>query len=238
MKLLSPTQNKDLKDEQQLLGIIRTQEINKAEQEARQKLANSQADFQLTLARNRQQWATEEEIHIKRVQEMQQELNTLEVQKLNSLIPFDILKEGTDERMRDAETFLTNLRQREEYAEDLAEKLQDKLDETGQKEQDLLKKQKEIEVREIGLENQSHSITTGSLKLSEEISTFVAKREEVEKDIKTRLDNLSLLEQSLNEKEEELKQVQKINNETAIRLADERGVLDRAWKELERKKAS
>ena len=81
MQLLKPQENKDLKSAQDLRNIIRTQEILKAEQDARLKLANAEADFNNTLAKNRDKWAKEEETHSTRVREMNTEIENLELQK-------------------------------------------------------------------------------------------------------------------------------------------------------------
>lgn len=236
MRLLTPSENKTSKDEQTLRTIIRTQELQKVEQEYRQKLANAEADFNLTLARNRDLWASEEEEHLKRLQEMNQEINLLETKRLNFLIPFNILQDGTLDRMEDAESYLSQLREKEEYNEDLTEKLQDKLDQVNGKEQDLNRKELELNIRETGLENQSNSTVTATKLLNTQIQEFITSRNEVEKDLEERKNAISLLEQSLNERELELNQVQKLNNEQAIKLADERGVLKRAWDELAKKK--
>jgi hypothetical protein len=237
MRLLTPNENKDLREQENVRQIMRTQELETAAKKARLELANSQADFQSTLALNRQKWAEEEEEHRLRVNQRINEIDTLEVKKLNMLIPFDILKDGVYADMNDAQTFLTNLRKREEYAEDLTEKLQDRLDEVGGREQDLNHKELELKVREEGLENQSQSTMTGTKRLSDELIQFTALKTQQEKEILDRQNSVSLQENLLKEKEDNLNKIQQSFNDQAIRLADERGVLDRAYKEVQRMRA-
>ena len=235
MQLLKPQENKDLKSAQDLRNIIRTQEILKAEQDARLKLANAEADFNNTLAKNRDKWAKEEETHSTRVREMNTEIENLELQKLNTLVPFNILKEGVYADMSDAEAYLKKLRDREEYNDDLTEKLQDKLDDVGAREQDLKQKTLEVSIREDGLQRQNQNTNIATEKLNNELMAFAAYKKENEDLLLQRRLIADRTDEGLVMRELELNKKTKEVNDRAIRLADERGVLDRAWKELQRK---
>lgn len=235
MKLLSPLQNKDLKENQTVRELLRTQEVNKASEIARKNLAKAEADFQDTLARNLLKWEEEEEEHFKRVQEMKVEINGLEAKRLNSLIPLGILEEGVDDRMQDAVTFLANLRLREENAEDLTERLENKLDEVGQKDQDLKKKERQLLLREEGIERQTESTVLGAKRLSEEMTKITQMRSEATEELNEREKEVYLKERSNLSREESLKRTDKSLNDLAIQLAGERETLARAWDELKRK---
>lgn len=238
MKLLTPSQNKELKDQETLRAILRIQELQKIEKKARQDLANAQADFNLTLAHNREKWATEEQEHMERVKERKAEIDRLEAQRLNALIPVNILKASAEEQLADAEKYAKSLREKEETNELLAEKLQDKLDEVGEREQSLNHLKLELEIRQTGLENQSRSTILATQKLNEEMAAFGAYRTQAEKEIQAKLNEISIEEKSLEEKRQELATLQKKLNDQAIRLADERGVLDRAFQEVRRMKSN
>ena len=234
MKLLDPIVNKDLQGQEQARQILRTQELEKAAKEARLKLADSQADFNNTLALNRQKWAEEEEEHRQRVNERKTEIDVLEAKRMNAMIPVDILKASAEEQLADAENYAKSVREREEYAEDLTAKLQDKLDEVGQREQDVTQKAKELEIREIGIENQANSTVAGIKKLNADLQEFIAFKAQSEKEIALMEKIIDIQEKHLEDKETELNQLQKSLNEQAIRLADERGVLARAYAEVQR----
>ena len=237
MQLLKPQENKDLKSAQDLRNIIRTQEILKAEQDARLKLANAEADFNNTLAKNRDKWAKEEEIHATRVREMNTEIENLELQKLNTLVPFNILKEGVYADMSDAEAYLKKLRDREEYNDDLTEKLQDKLDDVGAREQDLKQKTLEVSIREDGLQRQNQNTNIATEKLNNELMIFAAYKKENEDLLLQRRLIADRTDEGLVMRELEINKKTKEVNDRAVRLADERGVLDRAWQELRRKQS-
>lgn len=238
MKLLLPNENKDLREQENVRQILRTQELEKAAREARLKLADSQADFNNTLALNRQKWALEEEEHRQRVNERKAEIDALEAKRMNAMIPIDIIKASAEEQLADAEHYAKSVREREEYAEDLAEKLQDKLDEVGQREQDVNQKTRELEIREIGIENQSQSTITGIKKLSADLAEFLAFKTKSETEIAVMQKTIEIQEKHLENKTIELDKLQKSLNDQAVRLQDERGVLDRAYKEVQRMKQS
>lgn len=237
MKLLLPTENKDLREQENVRQILRTQELETAAKEARIKLADSQSDFNNTLALNRQKWALEEEEHLKRVNERKTEIDALEAKRMNAMMPIDILKASAEEQLIDAENYAKSVREREEYAEELTEKLQDRLDEVGQREQDVSRKTKELEIREIGIENQSQSTIAGIKKLSADLADFLALKTQQEKELRERSNSISLQEKELTDKQFKLDNLQTTLNEQALRLADERGVLDRAYKEVQRMRA-
>ena len=234
MKLLAPNENKDLREKEATLQILRTQELEKAAKEARLKLADSQADFQSTLALNRQKWAEEEDEHRQRVNERKAEIDALEAKRMNAMIPIDILKSSAEEQLKDAEDYAKSVREREEEAESLTELLQDKLDEVGQREQDVSHKEKELEIREVGIENQIQSTVSGVKKLSQDLAEFLAYKELTEKQLKESNQALEETQIKLSNREFELDKLQKSLNEQAIRLQDERGVLGRAFKEVQR----
>ena len=234
MKLLDPRENKDLQGQEQVRQILRTQELEAAAKKARLNLADSQAEFQSTLALNRQKWALEEDEHRERVNQRKQEIDVLEAKRMNAMIPIDIIKASAEEQLRDAENYAKTVREREEYAESLSEKLQDKLDEIGAREQDVKQKALELDIREQGLENQSNATLTGVKKLSADLADFLALKTQQEKELNERQNAISIQEKTLQEKQAILDDFNKELNDKAIRLADERGVLDRAYKEVQR----
>lgn len=130
MKLLSIKQTKQIEEVNRSVDIMRMQELNKAADIARKNLAEAEADFNATLARNRERWAQEEAEHVSRTHEMEQEIYTLENRKKASL------------------------ESNQDDLEALAEKLQDKLDAVGEKEQDLIQFEKTLLLRQESIEIQ------------------------------------------------------------------------------------
>lgn len=236
MKLLSPQVNRDLKGQEMAREVLRTQEIKKASEQARKDLARSEADFSLTLAGQRLRWAQEEKEHEKRKAEMSAEINTLEAKKLNALIPIGIIKKGAEDRMQEAVNYLAELKKREEYNNDLTERLEDKLDTVGQIEQDNKKESRRLSLLKEGIDRQAQITRENSERLTKEMAQFALERSQAEKDIDERKTAIFLQQTSLEAKAKQLDRTEKTLDVLALQLKDERGTLDRAWQELERKK--
>ncbi len=236
MKLLSPQTLKQAKNDEQALLIIRIGELRKLETQLRQNTSKAEADFKKTLADNLAVWEQEFERHQLLKKQMKAEIDDLTAKKMNALIPVGIISKATERRLDDAEKYIQELRQRKEDNEELREKLEDRLDEVGAREQDIIAREQKSEVREIGLTKQEELVKEGNERLSQELTKFLAKKEAEEKDLDERKTAVSLRERSVESKEELQKRTDLALNSLALRLEDERRTLDRAWKELERKK--
>lgn len=229
MKLLTPTQQKDLKEQQNLKEILRAQELEKAAAASRVSLANAQADFNATLAKNREIWALEELEHENRVKERKAEINALEAQKLSLLIPLDILKDSAITTLNDAEAYVASLRQREEDNESLTETLQDMLDEVGQKGQDIERAKQILDIKTEEFLKQSKLCEENNKRLALATAEFMASKQAQETILETRKTNLTLEETSLNAKAEQLKAKE-------LKLANQATDIDKAKIELDAKR--
>lgn len=232
MRLLSPLNNKTAKDEQALRDILRTQELNKASDKARKDLANSQADFQTILAKNRLQWALEEQEHDERVKAMAEEINQLESKRKDALLPVEFLKEEAEKWLNEAKGYLEQAKKKDEYNEQLSELLQDKLDTLGQQEQEFKKEVVKLDLRKQGIESQSQAIIMGNKQLTKEMSDFAMIKNQAEKDIDERKTSLFLWQTSLNAQKETNKRTEESLQALARQLEDERQTLQRAFNRL------
>lgn len=206
------------------------------EKEWRIKLAKAEQDFNETLVKNRKAWEREEEAHRARQEEMRKENETLEIKRIELLVPFDIIKESTDGRFEDAKTFMVNLREREANAEELTERLEEKLDEVGEREQSVQRFETALTLKEKGLNSQIESVKTQSEGLTAQITQFLANKQDSEKGLTERENALKLRENSVKAAEEGLVGKEIDLRARERRLADEREVLQRAWDEFRRMK--
>jgi hypothetical protein len=129
---------------------------------------------------------------------------------------------------------MRKLREREENVDILTDKLMDKLDEVGEREQTVRQREQKAQLREMGIKNQYDSTIEGSKQLSKQITDFAAVRGKAEKEIKEKQDVLIMKEQSLLSREASLAGTEQNLKDREVRLKDERGTLSRAWAELER----
>lgn len=232
MKLLSPQIIKDTKAQEVAIGILRTKELNEAASVARRNLADAEADFKTTLARNRVIWAREEDDHSIRVEEMNKEIEVLDNKKSSALVPIEIYKKQAEDLMNEAKNALEMVKTREDEVEDLNQRLQDKLDATGAKEQDLGKLEQQLILKQQGIELQQDQTKTGIKKLSEQIAEFTLAKQQAEKDIDERKTALVLWDRTLQAEAEKQKRTYKEMEDWSIRLKLERNLLDKNWKLL------
>lgn len=238
MKLLSPQEVREQKTQEIARNILRAKETEEVTRKINQNRAKAEADFSSALAHHRELWAQEEEEHRKRKEEMQSEIDTLEAKKLNALVPINILKVSAEDKMKEATDFLANLRKRENDTEELKERLEDRLDDVAEKETELLDKERKLSLRQQGIERQEENIRLSNNKLTEEMKELLSLKAQAIQNIESRTKEVVLKEQTLNAKEQLIKRNIKSIEEREIQLADERATLDKAWKELERKKIS
>lgn len=238
MKLLSPTQTKDLREQEVSRNLLRIEETEQAVKKSNISLAKSQADFCQMLARNRADWEKEEKDHQERILEMTKEVSALESKKKQALIPIEVYSSQVDMKMEALAEDIVALKEREEANEDLADKLQDKLDEVGEREQTLKKRELGADMREKGLESQAKGVIEGVERLTKEMEAFTIKRAKAEQDIGERKKALTLWDQSLVAKDNLIKDKEKELADWDIRLHDERETLDRAFTELKSKQLS
>lgn len=238
MKLLTPQANKELGSQEQIRTLMRTQELEKAAQKARINLADAEADFQATLARNRLQWATEEREHSQRIAEMTVEVKALEKRRETALKPVNQLEQEARARLQEAIDYEAKVKEREEHVEAWAEILQDQLDAVGAKEQDIIWKAQTIEAQKKGIAEQQEQTRTGIKHLNQLTADFHASVQKAEKELDERKTALFLWDRSLQAKEAKQKRVIVKLQNMVIKIADDRTTLKSAWDELERKRLS
>lgn len=236
MKLLSPQEIKDLREQNITRDLLRANEAEEVAKKSRLNLAASEADFYKSLAAQKDRWAEEEREHRERKNQMKSDIDELEAKKINALIPVGILKNGVYDRMDDAVAFLAKLRKRENDIEELTEKLEDKLDETGEREINVKKEETRQLLVQQGINRQIESTKQGTEKLTNALTEFTVKCQNIEKELNDRKTAIFLQERTLETKEIKLKRTEKLLSDWDRKLHDERETLDRAFKEVQRMK--
>ena len=188
MKLLTLNQVKEKKDEQIQRDILQTSDLEKAASQARINLAKAEAEFNATLAKNRTFWAEEEQEHAARKQEMLSEVEELENRKKQALEPVYLLQNQLEKRLKDTEALISQTEEQKAYNEDLRLKLEDKLDEVGEHEQDVLRETQKLEGRKQSVDLQSEQTVEGIKRLNDSINAFLIQKEDTE----SRLDQIRL----------------------------------------------
>lgn len=200
MKLLTPFAQKDKQQEEQTRKILRTQEIEELATKANARLARAESDFNAVLALNKTKWALEEEQHENRVKDMTQEIEALEERKRQALIPISLYKQEADKLIEEAQIIVKQAKEKEEQAEYLQEKLENKLTEIADREYIVYTAEKRLEVAKQGIESQQEATKLGVQALSKEMLLFHEKQETEEASLKKRKEEVSMAEISFNAK--------------------------------------
>lgn len=232
MKLLTPVQVKEQKAREQQLEIIRAQEYQKVADKSRRNLADAEASFNLMLATHRTRWATEESDHAKRMVEMTKEVEMLENRKIKALEPVLERENRAVEALEEAKEHIATLKLKEADNDDLKERLEDKLDEVGQREQDVLLWETRIKMQNETLKRREEYIAEQNKRLVDEMTKTVERKAEIEKELRQHENNLVMQEQTLKAWMNRLQVTERNLDARLKRILDREGVLKRNFERL------
>lgn len=233
MKLMTPAQVKEKRGDETARSLIRSQEIEQLADETRRKLARAESEFNETLARNRHEWAKEEEEHANRMKEMEREVSVLENRRTQALIPIEIEKKEADSLLKQSKEFLKKSQEKESLADETLEALENRLDEVKEREMIMQSEESRLEVKKKGIENQEEVTKTGSERLSHALQEFYKKQKEDDRLLAEKNEALLLKEINLNAKEEGQARERHALHVKEMQLNDRQATLERAFKRLD-----
>ena len=190
-------------------------------------MAEAEADFASVLARHRITWAEEEREHDERMRQMQKEVSVLEDRKKQALIPLEIYKVQADTLLKEAQEALQRTKEKELKNEEIAELLQDRLDEVGEKESDVQSLESRLLSKQKGIEDQAEQVKAASQQLVYDQQSFYEIRDKQQKEILERRKEIQIAEITVNAKIEKIKRDIEAMRIYDIQLKDERATLDR-----------
>lgn len=232
MRLLTQKEVGDAKAAELQRDLLRTTELNEQADQIRVKLSQAEADFSATLARHRTEWAQEEGEHAKRVTEMTKEVESLERRKEIALEPIILKERDADNLLKDARNLLNAARLRETDAIELGETLQDRLDELGEREQNIIANESRARMMVQGAERQQEQVKLQSVNLTEAIKNFASDKIEWERQREEEKSSLIMHKRSLDARKESLERTEEALNAREKRLIDREGVLKRNYERL------
>lgn len=229
MRLLTPSNVRDIRQEELRIEAVRINELNDASEKARKNLANAEADFSDALAGQRQRWADEELAHSKRTAEMQAELTILEAARAKALEPIEIMRTKAEKQIEEASAMWADVMAQDRANEEVAELLQDKLDAVGQREIDVAQAERQLKLQQESARKQYDSIQAQAKALSASMLQFRVDRQNGLQELEERHNKLTLWEQSLKAKESQLERTAKSLEALRLKLKDERGIIERMY---------
>lgn len=232
MKLLSPQQVRDSKNQELSREILRSKETEEQIKRINQRRLEAEAEFNSTLARNRSLWAEEEESHDIRIREMEREIAFLEERKKQALIPIQMYKDQVDVYYREAHDAIERVKEREEILEHTQELLENKLDELSDREITIQNTENAVRAQFEGLRAQQQQVVEGNERLNKKIAEFVEYKKLTEQEIAEKRKHLQLLEINIEAREKKLQRTEKALANARQQLDDQRATLARAFERL------
>ena len=144
MRLLDQSVTQDIRGQETARYVMRIEEIKAQLVEYGKKLSNAEADFKNALNKHHEVWQKEIEEQNEWKKQTEAEIKVLEDRRNNLLVPIGILNKGAQDIMNEAELALRSAKKREQDAQELIERLEDKLDDVGQREIDVEKQIQKI----------------------------------------------------------------------------------------------
>jgi len=231
MKLFSPTQTKTLFTNKQAEDIEKIGYLTKTLTGLQRQINDANEQFKLRLAEQRTLYAGEKERLQSEIKELDGKLSILRQELEKYLEPTGEYRAMTEVALLDALERSQTLEEKENDYGYRLEKLQGKIDEITSRESDIDRREKEVNVRKDSIDSEAKMVSQGHIRLNEMMQAFQKELTEKTQVIKERENAMLIVEQRnkeyLEKREKELSEYQR-------KLEDQRGVLDRLYKEIKR----
>lgn len=232
MKLLQPAQVKDLKSQEVVKQILRAKEVEEIVNKNNLKLAKSEMDFNMALARYRTAWEEEEREHKEAVKIREKEIEELELKRQKALTPIQLEVQRNNELIKETKLKWQEVKEKEQKVEEIIELLQDKLDIVSERETIVEKIEKEQENKQKSINIQNDMSKRGAELLTKQIADFKLKQSIAEQNLASKEKDLRIIEINLDAKAEKNKRDIEAIEKERIRLNDMRATLERAMRRL------
>lgn len=232
MKLFTPSKVKETSTAKLQDDVVQVAYLTTTLNKLQDRINLEQANFDARMVEQRALYVAEKE-------ELQAEVKTLEEaikrnqERLRELlIPIDGLKEKAEEYLAQAHIKTRELLLKEEDLDDQRELLKDKLDELSEREAVIITKERKIESRLKGLEDESEMVSSGHKRLNDQVLAFNKEYINKSKELEERESAIIIREQRATEylalRTKELDELQR-------GLKDRREALEREFNRLKQK---
>lgn len=234
MKLLSPVEIESRKQTEITRDIARTESVREALSDAQLELNQNEANFDVSLARQREVYIKMEIESLEKLDEIKKEIEIAEKRREKALIPIDDVSKKAYDNLQRSESILKEADLQKVKNEEIEKLLIEKLDDVGAKEIDLNDREQKIVVKETAIKDQTSQIKTMSESLNGEWQKLHASIAEYESKNKIDTDaiskwNTDLISREKNLAEEKLLSMKQIAKEKAL-IKDREDTLEREIK--------
>lgn len=236
MKLFTVADLASKKEAQTVADIRRLQTVSKELLQSHQSLNKLEADFALTMEKQREQWTEENNTQTAIGDALRHEVMRLEERKQQALIPLEQRAQELDNRDKELSQWESELAQKTDSLTDEAELLQEKLSAVAERESHAKKIGRELQLASDGIVAQKAQIALQAHELGKEITSAIqadierqnaVERREIAMNLKeggmiAREERLALLDQDLSMREDRLKDRYLMLERTTQELHDRR----------------
>lgn len=231
MKLFTPTQTKTLYTNKQAEDIEKIAYLTKTLNGLQRQINDANENFKKLLTNQREIYGAEKEKLQAELKKLNAELTILRRERKKLLKPIGEYRAETEKALLEATERAQSVESRENELTYTIEKLQAKLDDVGQREMDIQERAKKLRIREEATEKEAKMVSDGHVRLNEMMAKFQKELNEKTQVLKERENAMIIVEQR---NKEYLAKREKELADTQRKLDDQRGVLDRLYKEIKR----
>src|SRR5574343_552495 len=231
MKLFTPTQTKTLYTNKQAEDIEKIAYLTKTLNGLQRQINDANENFKKLLTNQREVYSSEKEKLQDELKKLNADLTILRRERKKLLKPIGEYRAETEKALLEATERAQSVESRENELTYSIEKLQAKLDDVGQREMDIQERAKKLRIREEATEKEAKMVSDGHVRLNEMMAKFQKELNEKTQVLKERENAMIIVEQR---NKEYLAKREKELADTQRKLDDQRGVLDRLYKEIKR----
>lgn len=185
LKLFTPSKVKETSTAKLQDDIVQVAYLTTTLNKLQDRINLEQANFDARMVEQRALYVAEKEKLQKEVKELEESIKQKEGRLKELLIPIDGLKERAEEYLAQAQIKTRELLLKEEGLDEQRELLKDKLDELSEREAVIVAKERKIESKLKGIEEESELVSSNHRRLNEQISVYnkeyINKSKELEK---------------------------------------------------------
>lgn len=236
MKLLSQEDTKSLKQSELARDSIRTESVRKALLDAQTRLDETEAKFDLALAKQQGYMADEEQKHLIRLEALKKEVKDLEERQKAAHFPIAAAERKAYDNLEKSKKTLLESELQKKKNEEIEEKLTEKLDSLSERDEELDRRELKVEKMEVAANDQKIHLQFLTESLSQKWSEFYKTSRDHEEWVKGKEREIELHMRDLDRREDILLVEKENLREAQEKITSARITLQTAFEELRKNK--
>jgi len=236
MKLLSKEENQNLKQSEIARDQARTESVRVALSDAQNSLDETNAKFDLVMAKQQKYMADEEQKHLVRIDALKKEAEALEERRKTALFPIAPLERKAYDNLEKSKQALLSAELQKQKNEEIEDKLTDKLDSLSERDAVLDRREDKVKAMEIAALDQKNHLQFMSESLAQKWEEFYRASFESDKKLRERERLIELHQKDLDSREDSLLMQQEDVRRDKEKIQSDRQTLQAAFEELNTQK--